>query len=461
MFSGGLFMDLLNLSKSIVEKRISPREVVSKSLEVIKDKNPIYNAFITVCDEKAMEAASIAEAEIMNGKVRSVFHGMPIAIKDLIFTKGIRTTMGSKIFENHVPVYDAAVINKLENAGAIIIGKANTQEFAYGPTGDKSFFGACRNPYNPSKISGGSSSGPGAAIAAGMVHISIGTDTGGSIRIPSSACGVVGMKPTFGIVSKYGVYNLAYTLDHIGPMTRNVKENALLLNIIAGFDNKDSFSIQGDDKDYTSLMEEEISGKVIGLPSFYFQQVDTEILQALHKVIDIYETLGAQVKEVEIPWIEEISANQVITLQSEAFAVHEKNIEFRGADFNPEVFGLLQASREARGYEYVIAQQKRSSLISNYNKIFEEVDVLLTPTMPILPTDINQREVIIGDREEQVRHALLRFTSPTNYTGNPSLSVPCGFSKCGLPIGFQLIGKHNEEAKVYQFGYAYEQYNLL
>lgn len=454
-------MDLLTLSQNILDKKVSPREIVSSSLEVIRSKNPLYNVFITICEEEAMEAATVAEEELLSGKVRSVFHGIPIAIKDLIFTKGIRTTLGSKLYENHVPNYDATIIQKLKEAGAIIIGKANTHELAYGPTGDRSFFGACLNPYNPKKISGGSSSGSAAAIATDMVQLSIGTDTGGSIRIPASACGVVGMKPTFGLVSKYGVHNLSYTLDHIGPMTKNVKENALLLNILAGHDNNDPYSIKRSENDYTYLLDKSVSGKVIGLPSFYFQNVDSEVLQAINNVIEVYERLGARVKVVEIPSMQEILEAQVITIQSESYAVHGENMDKRGADIDTEVFERLMFSKEARGYEYVIAQQKRMSLTHKYNRIFDEVDVLLTPTLPILPPDIDQREVFIGNQKEQVRSTLLRFTSPTNYTGNPSLSIPCGFSKCGLPIGFQLIGKHMEEVKLYQFGYAYEQQVLL
>lgn len=451
-------MGLSLLSRSMVEKKISPVEVIEQTLENIKNENPKYNALITVCETEALTQARIAEDQIILGEVKGLFHGIPIAVKDMIYTKGIRTTMGSKIYKDFIPKYDATIIKKLKNAGAIIIGKANTHEFAYGPTGDRSYFGPSYNPYNKNKITGGSSSGSAAAIATSMAYAALGTDTGGSIRIPSSICGVVGMKPTFGLVSKYGVFDLSYTLDHSGPMTKTVEENAFLLNVLAGYDSLDSNSIRSEESDYSSLLKESVSGKVIGIPSRYFYDIDTKVLNAIEKVIDVYIGLGAEVIEVEIGGMEEIAKAQLITLQSEAYAVHERNLKLRKSDFDPEVYERLLKSKEARGYEYVSAQQRRGYLINEYNKVFNDVDVLLTPTIPILPTDINQREVLIGGQLETVRQTLLRLTSAINYTGNPGLAVPCGFSKDGLPIGFQLIGKHGKEALLYQFGYSYENH---
>ncbi|EKN64139.1 amidase [Neobacillus bataviensis LMG 21833] len=450
-------MDLLSLSESLADKKISPKEIVEESLNKIKNKNSIYNAFITICEEEALAAAALAEEEISKGKVKGPFHGIPIAIKDVIFTQGIRTTMGSKLYENFVPDYDATVVQKLKDAGAIIIGKTHSHEFAYGPTGDRSFWGPCRNPHNPDKITGGSSSGSAAAIAADMVNAALGTDTGGSIRIPSSACGIVGMKPTYGVISKYGIYPTANSLDHAGPMTKTVKENAVLLNILAGFDEKDPYSINQSKEDYTRLIGKSISGKVIGLPSFYFRNIDKEVSKAINEVINVYQEQGAIIEEIEIQGIEEIAGAQVITIQAEANAVHEKNLRDHGSDYDPEVYERIRTSKTIHSAEYVAAQQKRNTLTSLYNQVFEEVDILVTPTLPILPTDINQREVLFGGKLVPVRQALLGLTSPTNYTGNPSLSVPCGFSNNGLPIGFQLIGRHMEEALLYQFGYVYEK----
>ncbi|MFM1654833.1 amidase [Brevibacillus sp. B_LB10_24] len=452
-------MDVLTLSQSFREKKLSPVEVVRQMLADVKKQNPLYNAYVTVCEEEALAAAAQAEEEIARGDVRGPLHGVPVAVKDLIFTKGIRTTMGSKVYAQHIPDFDATVVRKLKEAGAVILGKTNTHEFAYGPIGDRSYFGPSRNPHNPEKITGGSSGGSGAAVAASLACAALGTDTGGSIRIPAAACGIVGMKPTFGLVSKYGVFDLAYTLDHVGPMTKSVRDNAAVLNILAGYDELDPYSILQEREDYTRLLGESVRGKVIGLPSYYYRHVEDEVLRAVLKASEVFKSLGAEVREVEVAGIEEIMRGQLITIQSEAYAVHEKTMQDHGSDLDREVYERLAASKEVRGYQYVQVQQQRKRLTGQYNEIFKEVDVLLTPTLPILPTDIDQREVMIGDYQDGVRQALLRLTSPTNFTGNPGLSVPCGFSASGLPIGFQMIARHGEEAKLYQFGYAYEQQN--
>lgn len=450
-------MNITELSTLIEKRELSPVDLVKESLEKIFEENKKNNSFITISDEEALQAARMLEKELVEGKVRSKLHGIPIAIKDLIYTKDIRTTMGSKVYENFVPEVDATVIKKLKQAGAIIIGKTNTHEFAYGPIGDRSYFGPCLNPYNLKKISGGSSSGSAAAVGAGMVSLALGTDTGGSIRIPSSACGIVGMKPTFGLVSKKGVYDLAYTLDHVGPMTNNVYDNALLLNIIAGYDSSDPYSINTQITDYRSLIGKDIKGKVIGIPSFYFELIDEEVQETMNNSIIAFENLGARIKEVNIDCINNIAVAQAVTIKSEAAAAHMNSFERYKGVIDVEVYERLEESREIKAYEYVQSQIVRKKLISEYNQVFKHVDVLLTPTLPILPTDIGQREVTIGDQNELVRNALLRLTSITNYTGNPSISVPCNLSKSGLPIGSQLIAKHGNETQLYQFAYALEQ----
>lgn len=451
-------MDILHLNTCIKKKEISPVDVVKETLEKIYEKNPQTNAFITISEKEALESAKVLEKEMIEGKVRGPLHGIPIAVKDLIYTKGIKTTMGSKIYEHFIPSVDATVVEKLKQAGAIIIGKANTHEFAYGPIGDRSYFGACRNPYNLEKISGGSSSGSAAAVAANMVLASIGTDTGGSIRIPASACGVVGMKPTFGLVSKAGAFDLAYTLDHIGPITTNIKENALLLNIIAGFDPKDSYSIKdSQNTDYSRLIGKSVKGKTIGIAmNSYFTNLNKEVKDAFDKCVTIFKHLQANITEVVVPNIEEIADAQAVTIKAEASAVHADSLQSYQGNVDDEVYERLVASKEVKGYEYVQAQMNRNKLISNLNQLFNDVDILIVPTLPILPTDIGQREVTINHTSVSTQHALLKLTSPFNYTGNPALSIPIGMSKSGLPIGIQLIGKHGDEEKLYQFGYALE-----
>jgi len=448
----------MKMHQSIRKGEISPLDLVNEALKQIAEKNPDHHAFITVAEKEAIESAKLLEQELLNGMVRGPLHGIPIAIKDLIYTKGIKTTMGSKIYEHFLPSIDATVIEKLKQAGAIIIGKTNTHEFAYGPTGDRSHYGACRNPYNLDKMSGGSSSGSAVAVAANMVLASIGTDTGGSIRIPASACGVVGMKPTFGQVSKEGSFPLAYTLDHLGPITNNIKDNALLLNIIAGYDPEDPYSLNPNElTDYTGLIGEDVKDLTIGIvTNDFFTEVDEEIKTTLDTGIEILKQLQTNMKEVTVPGIEEIADAQAITIKSEASAVHGPSLEKYEGEIDEEVFERLVASQEVKGYEYVQAQTKREKLIANLNQIFDEVDVLLVPTLPILPPDIDQREVTINNTTVTTQHALLKLTAPFNYTGNPALSIPCGMSKSGLPIGLQLIGRHHDEERLYQLGDALE-----
>lgn len=450
---------LTHLSSRIRKKEISPVEVVDELVKRIGVINPSINAFITVLVEEATHAAKQAEAEIMRGQWRGPLHGVPLGLKDLIYTKGTRTTMGSKLYEHFVPDRDATVVEKLRNAGAVLIGKLNTHEFAYGPTGDISFFGPVRNPYDTERMTGGSSSGSGAAVASALCFGALGTDTGGSIRIPASACGIVGMKPTFGRVSKHGIYPLAYTLDHVGPMTRTVQDNALLLHVLAGYDEQDPYSSQRGEEDFERHIGDSIKDKVIGVPSsFYFDGLDEEVRKRIEGALRIFQSMGVHIETVEMPILEEVSWAQLKTIQSEAYAVHEEHMDGRRAHFHPELLERLMMSAEAKGYEYVKAQHIRKRACASFAEVFERVDVLLTPTLPILPPRIGEREMEVAGVVEQVRAALLRLTGPTSLTGLPSLSVPCGFStSCGLPIGMQLIGRPFDEAVLYQFGAAFEE----
>jgi aspartyl-tRNA(Asn)/glutamyl-tRNA(Gln) amidotransferase subunit A len=449
---------LLKLSGLIKKRQISPMEVTRKLLERIEALNPKLNAYITVVHEKAMESALQAEKEIAAGNWKGPLHGIPIGLKDLIYTKEIKTTMGSAIYKDHIPGYDAAVVEKLKQAGAIIIGKLNTHQFAYGPTGDRSFFGAVKNPYNLSKIPGGSSSGSGASVAASMCFAALGTDTGGSIRIPSACCGIVGMKPTFGRVSKYGVFPLSWTLDHVGAMTKTVQDNAILLNVLSGYDERDPYSVKVKDEDFTRLLHQGVIGSIIGIPStFYFENVDSEVEKQVRQAVEVFRSLGAEIRIIEIPHLKQISLAQQITIESEAYAVHEEILRNHSKQYDEEVKTRLLKGLSTKAYEYVQAQQVKQLAITEFNHALKEVEMILTPTLPILPTDIGQREINIHGYQEQVRTALMRFTKPTNLNGFPSLSIPCGFSNSGLPIGLQLIGRPYDEANLYRFAYAFEQ----
>lgn len=451
--------DFFTLSQQFKSKQISPLEVTRAILQRIKALNPQLNAYLTLMEESALADAKKAEEDISSGNVRGVLHGVPVGLKDLIYTKGVKTTMGSEIYKDYIPPYNATVVDRLSGAGAIIIGKLNTHEFAYGPTGDVSYFGPVKNPYDLTRVSGGSSSGSGAAVSAGLCYGALGTDTGGSIRIPSSACGIVGMKPTFGRVSKYGVFPLAYTLDHVGSMTRTIRDNALLLNELVGFDGNDPYSIQSEQEDFTRNLDKGIKDTIIGVPtSYYFELLDDEVRRGVEEAISQLRKHGAKIVDVDID-LGKAAWSQLMTIRSEAYAVHREHMEEEEKErlLHPDVRDRLIASKPTAGYEYVKAQNLRKEVIAAFQNVFRKVHAIIAPTLTVLPPKIGQREVVIQDQKEHVYSALLRLNGPANLTGLPSLSVPCGFSKGGLPIGLQLIGNHGEEAGLYQIGYALEQ----
>ncbi len=452
-----MILNLTELAQAIRNRSVSTVEVVKESLELIHSLNPGINAFITVTEEKALIDAKKAEREISAGNYKGPLHGVPVGLKDLVYTNGIRTTIGSKVYTDFVPDEDGVVVSKIQAAGGIIVGKLNTHEFAYGPTGDRSYFGPVHNPLSKSKMTGGSSSGSAAALASGMCYAAIGTDTGGSVRIPSALCGVVGMKPTYGRVSKRGVFPLSHTLDHVGPMTRTVLDNAVFLNTIAGPDEPLPYLLPGVE-DFTRLLNHDLQGTVIGIPSNYFFDIlDSEVEQSINHAIDVFRSLGAKIKPVHIPDIDFITWAQQVIQKSEAYAIHEETLRTRGLEIDPEVRDRLAASVEPHGYEYVKAMNGRYKATEAIDRLLTDVDILLTPTVPILAPNINEREVEVGGRTELVRALLLRQTSPFNYTAQPALSLPCGTSSSGLPVGMQLIGHTGSEAKVYQFAYQFEQ----
>ena len=448
---------LTELARAFREKHLSPVEVVEALLGLIEARDGVLNSFITVTGERALEEAARAEAEILAGRYRGPLHGVPVGLKDLIFTEGVRTTMGSAFFKDFVPDHSATVAIKLEEAGAILLGKTNTHEFAYGPTGDRSYFGPTRNPHDPVRITGGSSGGSAAAVAADLVYASLGSDTGGSVRIPAALCGVVGMKPTFGRVSKRGVFPLSWTLDHVGPLTRTVEDNALVLNALAGHDPEDPYSSSRPAGDFARDPGRGVGGGVIGVPrGFYFEHVEREVEKRVREAIEVFLSSGAEVREVEIPDLWETLKSQRLTLAADAYAVHEERLRSEPEKFDDEVRERLMDGERLRAYRYARAQQRKLRAKDEFERALEGVDVLLTPAVPITATLIDQRDVKIGGYEESVRSAVTRLTGPTNLTGFPSLSVPCGSAATGLPVGLQLIGRPFDEATVYRFGRAYE-----
>jgi aspartyl-tRNA(Asn)/glutamyl-tRNA(Gln) amidotransferase subunit A len=446
---------LATLSRELKERRLSPVEVVKTLLARIESDET--NAFITVTAERALEEASLAEREITAGRHNGPLHGVPIALKDLIFTRDVRTTMASDFFAEHVPDRSATVASKLEGAGSVLIGKTNTHEFAYGPTGDRSFFGPTRNPHDTGKITGGSSGGSGAAVAAGLCYGALGSDTGGSIRIPAALCGVVGMKPTFGRVSKTGVFPLAWSLDHVGPITRTVEDNALMLNALAGHDPEDLYSVDLAAEDFTRDLERGPQGAAIAVPvSFYFEHLDGEVEERVNEAVEVFASLGTEIREVEVPHLWDTLHAQRLILAAEAYAVHEERLETDPDRFDDHGLERLLNGENLKAYRYANAQQRKLRSGQEFANVLREVGVLLTPTVPIPAPEIGQRETTIDGYEEAVYSALTRLTGPTNLNGLPSLSIPCGTTTSGLPVGLQLIGRPFDEATLYRFGRAYE-----
>lgn len=432
--------------------------MVNATLERIRSLNGDLNAYVTVAEEQALAAAYRAEQKLAEGGENLPLLGVPVALKDIFYTEGVRTTMGTEFFKNFAPDYDATAVERLKKAGAVIVGKLNTHQFAYGPTGDRSYFGPARNPHDRTRITGGSSSGSGAAVAAHMAFAALGSDTGGSVRIPASCCGVVGIKPTFGRVSKHGVFPLAYTLDHVGPMTRTVRDNATLLTVLSGYDPRDPYSLRTPDEDFTRRLGESIQGSVVGVPeTFFFEDVQVEVAEKIQEAVEVLSSLGAIVRRVGLGDVGRSLSAQRLVMATEAFTVHRERLSTAGERFEKEVRERLLTGEGVRAHDYVEAQQVGHESRRAFAAAFEEVDVLVCPTLPILPTEIDQREVDVGGRIEPVRSALTRLTGPTNLNGLPSLTVPCGVSESGLPIGLQLIGKPLDEANIYRFGHAFER----
>ncbi|MFC5590080.1 amidase [Sporosarcina soli] len=445
------------LSESIKEKEISPVEVVETSLNLISSKNKELNAFVTIMEDESKKAAKRAEEEIINGNYKGPLHGIPIGLKDLICTAGVKTTFGSEVYKDYIPNFDAEVVTKLKGAGAILIGKLNMHAFAYGTTGDRSFFGPVKNPHNIQKITGGSSSGSGAAVASFQCYGSVGSDTGGSIRMPASMCGIIGMKPTFGRVSKYGSIQLCPTLDHLGPMTRTVTDNALMLNVLSGFDKKDSYSAYSKIEDFTEGINRGIKGKKIGIPTnFYFDIIDTEVRRVFDSTVRKLRELGANFVPIELPGMDDLLTAQQVLLATEAYTSLERDLINKPEQIEEEVRSRAIAGMLTQASEYIQMLQIKHKAIDMHNEALKKVDVILTPTLPMVPTNIEQRVTNSYGLQEHVR-IFARLTGPSNTTGLPAISVPGGVSECGLPIGVQFIGKAFAEAELYQFAYALEQ----
>jgi aspartyl-tRNA(Asn)/glutamyl-tRNA(Gln) amidotransferase subunit A len=450
-------LTIARAARALRARELSPLELTDSYLRRIERLNPHLNAYITVCAERAREDARRATDELAAGKARGPLHGIPIALKDLYETAGIRTTAGAKIHADHVPAHDCPVAARLRAAGTILLGKLNTHEYAYGVTTNNPHFGPTRNPWNPEHIPGGSSGGSGAAIAAGLATATTGTDTGGSIRMPASVCGVVGLKPTYGRVSKAGVLPLSYLFDHTGPITRTVEDAALVLNAIAGYDPSDATSVRTPVPDYTAELGAGLRGLRIGVArDYFFAELDPEVEQAIEQAIAELRRLGADVRDVKIAGVEAGLAAVFAIVLAEAQAIHARSLRTRPADFGADVLALL-SSPTPDTKSIMSGLRARDALCVAMRTALESVDLLVTPTTPIVAARIGQETIRLGSVEQPVLSAMIRCTAPFNATGLPALSLPCGFTRAGLPVGLQIAGRPFDEATVLRAGHAYEQ----
>jgi aspartyl-tRNA(Asn)/glutamyl-tRNA(Gln) amidotransferase subunit A len=454
------FTPMTELGRLIATKAVSPVEVVRAHLDRIAALDGDLRAYITVTAEPALQAARQAEAALVAGQPLGPLHGVPYALKDLYDTAGLRTTGGSKVLADRVPAADATVTRRLAQAGGILLGKLNMVEFAYGPEGLNPHYGHARNPWDRAvhRMAGGSSSGSGVAVAAGLAPGTLGSDTGGSIRIPASLCGITGLKPTYGRVSRAGVLPLAWSMDHVGPMTRSAADCALMLGAIAGYDPADASTSVLPVPDYGAALTGEVKGLRIGLLRGFFLDGSTpEVRTAVETAARTLASAGAVVDEVSLPTMQHVGPAALAIVAVEALAYHADLLRTRAADYDPEVARRLRLGAYVSGLHYVKAQQVRALVRDEVDAALAKRDVLLAPSTPITAPAVGEGQVQLGDGPSDVRSALIRFTRPFNLSGHPACALPCGFTASGLPVGMQIVGRPFDEATVLRAADAYQR----
>jgi aspartyl-tRNA(Asn)/glutamyl-tRNA(Gln) amidotransferase subunit A len=438
------------VAELIRKKKVSPVELTKECLSRMEQLNPILNAFITITAESALAQARQAEADVKGGKWRGPLHGIPIALKDLFDTAGVRTTAGSGLFKDRIPNEDAEVVRRLKGAGAVLLGKTNMHEFAYGGSSIVSYFGAVHSPWDPSYIAGGSSGGSAAAVATELCYGALGSDTAGSIRLPAADCGVVGLKPTYGLVSIRGVIPLSWSLDHVGPLTRTVADTAIMLQAIAGYDPQDITSEEMKVPDYMQALRGNVSSLRIGIPrEFFFADLDPDIEAAMKDALSVLGKLTIGIRDTVLPANTMESLRDVVRA-AEAFAYHREFVAKTPELYQPLTLSRIRLGANVTTPDYIQGRRELAQLRRTAGKLFESVDALVTPTKPIPPPKISD------PRADDILPTV-RNTSPFNVYGWPSISIPCGFTSKGLPIGLQITGPPGGEAVVLQLAHAYEQ----
>lgn len=443
-----MLFTICELSRKIRAREISPVELTHHCLTLIEKLNPTLNAYITVTAEAALERARQAEREIYRGTYLGPLHGIPIGLKDILDTAGVRTTAASAQFKDRVPAEDADVVRRLRNGGAIILGKQNLHEFAYGGSSIISYYGEVRNPWNTSRIAGGSSGGSAASVAAALGYAAVGTDTAGSVREPASFCGVVGYKPTYARISARGVVPLSTSYDHVGPIANSVYDAALMLQVLIGIESTDPCG----EPSFISAFDEFPANVRIGVPrEFFFDDLYPDIAAATEKAIEVFAALHAEIRDVKL----DVSTDRTLS-SAEAYAYHKEIVERSPDLYQPATLARIQAGSSFSAEEVLRATEDLQLRRESIRKIFEEVDILLTPTVPIPPPAIADLQAHPEDlRAKEL--LMLRNTRPFNVWGIPAISIPCGFTNDGMPIGLQLAAGPRKGITLLQAAQAYEQ----
>ena len=447
------FRTITEISEAIASKQVSPVEIAAAMLQRIDELDGRLKSYATVMADSAMAAAQKAAQEIDAGMSRGPLHGVPIAVKDLCFTKGVRTMGAAKVLADHVPSFDGTVIAKLKSAGAILLGKLNLTEGAMG--GYNPEFDIPKNPWNPDRWTGSSSSGSGVATAAGLCLGSLGSDTGGSIRFPSAACGIVGLKPTWGRVSRYGVLALAESMDHVGPMTRSVADAGIMLEAIAGFDPNDPTSLPNPVPNMLEGIGQGIAGVRIGFDENYAtNDIDIELAEAVRAGVEVLADQGAEIVEVQMPDVDEYVSAWPTLCSAGAVAAHAATYPSQRDDYGLWFRGWLDMGAQVSGADYAKANNLRAACTGHLRRVFEGIDVLVCPSMSAPPHIVTPEMLYgaYGARDLKFQ----RFTVPFDYNGAPTLSVPCGMNSEGLPLSIQFVGKHLTEPLLCRVGHAYE-----
>lgn len=451
------YMTIAELAPLIRERRLSPTELTEVILAGISRLDGHLAAFITVTSELARDQAAQAEEEIAKGGYRGPLHGIPIGLKDLYDVAGVPCTFGSKIWRDRVPTDDSTAARLLRESGAVLVGKHNMHEFAHGPTNENPHFGSARNPWDLERITGGSSGGTAAAIAAGLSVAGLGSDTGGSIRIPASLCGIVGMKPTYGRMSRYMMLPGSWSLDHGGPMARSVTDCALVLQVVSGFDPLDPSTSRRSVPNFTQDLEAGVKGLRIGVPAnYFFDIVEPGVAAAVEAATSTLESLGARLVKVPLPSVSYAPSVVEAISCSERCSWHDQWMRERPEDYGPDVLTRMRVGVLVRATEYIDAQKIRAVIQSEFSAAFRQVDVIVAPATAMVASPIGKTFEPCGPAGLVPRRTLARLTQAANLAGIPALSLPCGFSD-GLPVGLQIMGPSWEEGMVFRVARAYER----